>query len=435
MDALLDFENYAKVAMPSALVEQYSPIHFHAPTVAGAAAPTVALTPKIERMIAEHKPCVVSVSGGKDSMAVALAVRDYLDAVGHKGPRVLMHADLGVVEWKDSLPSCERLAAAMGWELVTVRRAAGDMLDRWRGRWAANVKRYAALDCVTLILPWSTPALRFCTSELKSGVMASEMKKMFPGQDVLSVSGIRHEESSSRAKMPIAQVNTRMQRKDSTGVTWNAIIHWSIQQVFDKIAASGLTLHEAYTRYNMTRVSCAFCIMSNEGDMVNAASCEDNQQLYRDMVDLELASGFGFQGSRWLADVAPHLLTPQQLERVALVKGCARRRVVLEKGIPKHLLFTKGFPTAMPTHEEAKLLADVRVQVSQLVGIEIGFTEPEAIMQRYADLMRAKAAQEAGGITTAKAVVEAFAEQMGEENTSDAEAAEGVRTLRERLCG
>ena len=41
----------------------------------------------------------------------------------------------------------------------------------WLSRWAANVARYANLECVKLILPWSTAAQRFCTAELKSAVI------------------------------------------------------------------------------------------------------------------------------------------------------------------------------------------------------------------------------------------------------------------------
>ena len=37
----------------------------------------------------------------------------HLDRIGHTGPRLLIHADLGSVEWRDSLPTCERLAARL----------------------------------------------------------------------------------------------------------------------------------------------------------------------------------------------------------------------------------------------------------------------------------------------------------------------------------
>ena len=118
----------------------------------------------IDLALAGHAPVYVGVSGGKDSQALAYRVREHFDAIGHAGVRALIHADLGRIEWRDSAPVCERLAERLGWELVTVRRPSGDMVDRWLSRWAANVERYRTLSCVKLIMPWSSAAQRFCTS-------------------------------------------------------------------------------------------------------------------------------------------------------------------------------------------------------------------------------------------------------------------------------
>ena len=70
----------------------------------------VATTPELDTLLAANAPVAIGVSGGKDSTAVALATYEHLDRIGHTGPRVLVHADLGEVEWADSLPACERLA-------------------------------------------------------------------------------------------------------------------------------------------------------------------------------------------------------------------------------------------------------------------------------------------------------------------------------------
>lgn len=76
----------------------------------------------------------IGVSGGKDSQAAAVATFAHLDRIGHTGPRILIHADLGSVEWKDSLPVCERLAAIHGTELVIVRRKQGGLMEQWETR-------------------------------------------------------------------------------------------------------------------------------------------------------------------------------------------------------------------------------------------------------------------------------------------------------------
>lgn len=351
---------------------------------------SVATTPEVDQLLAAQ--CVVAqgISGGKDSAALALAVAKHLDAIGHKGPRVLVHSDLGRVEWKDSLPACERLAKYLGWELIVLRRNAGDMLARWEGRWANNVARYEALSCVKMILPWSTPSMRFCTSELKSNLIASALRKRFPTHHVLNVVGIRREESPNRSKMPVAARNPMVARRGFIGMTWNAIIEWPVQDVWAEIAESGVPAHEAYERYGSSRVSCVYCIMSSGADLLAAVGCEDNHDVYRSMVELEAESTFAFQGARWLADVAPHLLGDDLAKRVAHAKAMAIVRQQAEAELPKHLLFTKGWPEGLPTPQEAELIASVRRRVNAALGLSSQFLDADSVMQRYSELLAAK---------------------------------------------
>jgi hypothetical protein len=59
--------------------------------------------------------------------------------------------------------------------------------------------------------------------------------------------------------------------------------------------------------------------MSAEADLRAAAGCIDNQAIYVEMVELEAASTYGFQGHRWLADAAPHLLPAALRDRMCEV--------------------------------------------------------------------------------------------------------------------
>ncbi len=355
----------------------------------------VATTPEVQGLLVNGGAVAVGVSGGKDSQACALAVSKHLDEMSHRGPRVLVHADLGRTEWKDSGPTCERLAAALGWELMVVRRKAGDMLDRWEARWASSVKRYAELSCVKLILPWSTPQMRFCTSELKVDQISAALKKRFPGLPIINASGIRREESPTRSRMPVAAPMAKLQRKGLPGMTWNPIIEWSIADVWQSIRDAGLQPHEAYARYGVSRVSCAFCIMSAEADLRAATGCRDNDDLYRAMVGLEARSTFAFQGSRWLADVAPALLGAELAALVSRSKAAALARVQVESEIPAHLFYTAGWPTAMPSREESEVIASVRRRVANLVGIDAQCTTGEGVRERFAELMAARALEAA----------------------------------------
>lgn len=374
----------------------------------------VSVTPEISALLKNNAPVAVGISGGKDSSAVALRLHDYLNEIGHVGPRLLVHSDLGVVEWKDSLPVCEKLAARLGWEFVVVRRAAGDLMDRWEKRWNNNVERYQSLSCVKVILPWSTPSMRFCTSELKTDIICAELKCRFPGQPILSVTGIRHAESAQRAKMPCVQAQPKLttKNKGTLGWNWNPIIEWPTEDVYTYLAEKKELLHEAYTCYGCSRVSCAYCIMSAGDDLVAATTCEDNHDLYRRMVELEISSTFAFQGSRWLGDVAPHLLTGDMANRLAHAKKAAEVRVQAELKLGAHLLYIKGWPIAVPTMEEAELLAEVRREVGLALGLVLQYTDAESIRDRYADLMRINEIKQAAKNKKGSSLVEEEAEEQ-----------------------
>lgn len=349
----------------------------------------VVTTSEIDALLRGGSPVAMGVSGGKDSVVAAFETCAHLDAIGHTGPRKLVHSDLGSVEWKDSLPTCERLAHRLGLELIVVRRAAGGMMERWETRWERNVERYARLSCVKLILPWSTPSMRFCTSELKTAVICRELVRRFPGQTIVSVSGIRRSESPKRNKSPIAKVQKKLTSVThrTSGVDWNPILDYQTTDVFACMAARGFAPHEAYTAYDMSRVSCVFCIMQNEADQRNATTCPDNHDIYRTQVGLEVRSTFAFQGDRWLGDVAPHLLDQTTRDALEDAKRRAARRTEIESRIPDPLLYERGWPKVMPTFVEAVMLAEVRVAIGALVGIDVDCTTPEAVIARYAELM------------------------------------------------
>lgn len=351
----------------------------------------VARDPVIDTALAGHAPVYVGVSGGKDSQALAYRVQAHLDGIGHAGPRALIHSDLGRIEWRDSAPVCERLAERLGWELVTVRRPAGDMLDRWLSRWAANVERYRTLSCVKLIMPWSSASQRFCTSEMKSQVLARAMRARHPTGPVVSAVGLRWQESTARARQPVAKSDTLLTRARGIGLSWNAIVHWQRQDVLDYIGQRGGVLHEAYRIYGSSRVSCAFCVLASRGDLQAAARCEGNAAVYRELVRLEARSTFSFQAGYWLGDVASALLDPALRAQLLEAKERAAQRQAAEAEIPAHLLYEAGWPVCMPTPAEARHLASVRRRVAEAVSLQLQCTDAEAVSARYGELIQRKA--------------------------------------------
>lgn len=350
----------------------------------------VALNSDVESLIANDAPVAIGVSGGKDSQAAALATFHYLDAVGHAGPRILVHADLGSVEWKDSLRICEELADHLKCDLVIVRRKAGGLMERWESRWLSSKTRYETLSTVTLVPCWSTPDMRFCTSEQKTHVIVAELKRRFKGQQIVNVTGVRREESRNRARMPVSDM-------DKTGriLNWRPIIDLTVDEVFAMIDASGLHPHPAYRIFGMSRVSCRYCIMSNLADMMAASNQEESHNLYRQMVQLEIDSGFAFQGARWLGDIAPHIQPAEMREALHLAKHKAQLRKEIESTITKPMLYVKGWPTRMLTDDEAEILAAARSKVSTLYGFASKHLTVDSIHERYAALLEEKARKEA----------------------------------------
>ncbi|WP_439604520.1 phosphoadenosine phosphosulfate reductase domain-containing protein [Shinella sp.] len=335
----------------------------------------IATDPIVDAALARNAPVAIGVSGGKDSQAAAIATIAHLDRIGHSGPRLLVHADLGIVEWKDSFPVCERLAKQLGVELLVVRRAAGDLMDRWEAR-------CTSLSTVTLVPCWSTPKMRFCTSEMKTHVIRAALKRRFGSVPLVNVTGVRRQESSARATCTIAQTDA-----SSSHIAWRPIADWVVEDVFSTIEATGLEPHPAYGQFGMARVSCRFCIMSSIADLTAASRQDESHDLLRRMVTLECESGFAFQGARWLGDVAPAVLGAELRRRLLEAKARARQRAAIEARITKDMLYVKGWPTRMLSDDEADTLSLVRGQITALYRFDARIISRTEIQARYAELI------------------------------------------------
>ncbi len=199
--------------------------------------------------------------------------------------------------------------------------------------------------------------------------------------------------------MPVSAVEPRLHRKDYAGATWNPIIEWSIDQVFAEIQQTGLSVHEAYTKFGSSRVSCAFCIMSSGHDLLASSSCAENREVYVAMTELEAVSSFAFQGTRWLADVAPQLLPATLISQIERAKQIAEARRAVEAEIPDHLLYVKGWPVAIPSPKEADLIASVRTRISTMFKLDANCLNGESVLARYAELMEMKRVKDRASIT------------------------------------
>jgi 3'-phosphoadenosine 5'-phosphosulfate sulfotransferase (PAPS reductase)/FAD synthetase len=360
----------------------------------------VATDEAVMKAIADQAVIVINLSGGKDSTVAGHSVMALLDAHGHpREKRIAIHADLGRAEWRSTASVVEAVSSKLGLELLVVRRGAGDMVARWEVRFSNALARYAALETYNLIGPWSQANKRFCTAELKAQVIGPELARRYRGQQVVQVIGIRREESTGRSKTPISAPDTRFAKpgnKHGTSMMmWNPLIHWPVDDVFACHQENELPLHEAYTEYGSSRLSCAFCVLASIRDLRAAASAAGNVELYLHLVGMEASSTFSFQPERWLGDVAPALLSPGLAADLERAKVDAARRREIEAAMPEGLRYVKGWPVRVPTWEEAAAIVTARSEILRRHGQEDRYSSPRLVVDRFEELLALKAGKQA----------------------------------------
>jgi 3'-phosphoadenosine 5'-phosphosulfate sulfotransferase (PAPS reductase)/FAD synthetase len=246
--------------------------------------------------------CLLNSSGGKDSQAMLTDVVEAADAQGVPRDRLLVvHADMGRVEWPGTRELAERQAAAYGLRFVTVARGQ-DLLDQVVTRRetldaeAAELEvkaqelaaaglhelaERAAEDAAKkLATPaWPSSTARYCTSDHKTSQvaklmtrLAAEYREANPGAGpirILNCLGIRRDESPARAKkQPLGPDPATNSRRKVT--RWLPIFFRSESWVWATIERSGLPYHPAYDA-SVPRLSCVFCVLAGQRELVIAA--------------------------------------------------------------------------------------------------------------------------------------------------------------------
>ena len=271
-------------------------------------------------------------------------------------------ADLGRIEWPGTIEHSRALCTHLPIKLVVVRRQKGSLIDRWDERRQVLVEQQVAIapkEVSTVkeaITPekeggkpfWSSSAARYCTKELKTAEVNRYLRR-FPS--VVCAVGIRAEESSSRAKKPSFQVRNdiatvslkssrglnakeqeqwaegaiiRWEGSDRTGrlaLTWNAILDWPLEQVWETLGTSeeelesrrslyrskditaalrGWPAHWAYVSGN-SRLSCSMCVLASAADIRNGA--EHNPSVWLELATMEVQSSWSFQQGKWLSEL------------------------------------------------------------------------------------------------------------------------------------
>jgi 3'-phosphoadenosine 5'-phosphosulfate sulfotransferase (PAPS reductase)/FAD synthetase len=275
-----------------------------------AALPPLAFTDEIRAELAAGAVLAVGISGGKDSQALLTAVVREHRANRWPGELFAIHADLGRAEWEQTLPHCQALCDRLGVRLVVVRREKGDLVDRWQER----LEKLAGTGKPF----WSSAQARYCTSDMKRGPIDKYLRQ-FPR--VISVEGIRADESTARAKKPVSEVRDQITTRERRAFTWNPLLYWNKEDVWaacgtshfdlqrrqslyregrEEAALSGWPCHPAYV-FGNERLSCALCVLASKNDLVNGA--KHNPALYQTLVAMEERSGFSFRADLALSSL------------------------------------------------------------------------------------------------------------------------------------
>ncbi|KAA1053783.1 phosphoadenosine phosphosulfate reductase family protein [Azospirillum argentinense] len=275
----------------------------------------------------------LSISGGKDSQAMLNLLTRHPQRSLWSGKMLVLHADLGRMEWRETAATVERQAHDAGLELVVVSRPKGDLLERMKSemrRTAPEGKPF-----------WPTATKRYCTAEAKRDQLVKVHRRL--GGVVIAAQGIRAEESPRRAKAQVVTVERRATSKrirdlspaealaerkpeERLVLNWLPIFGVLIADVWAACdtsvfeleqrralyrayretgdaallaaALDGWTAHAAYV-FGSSRLSCALCVLASRQDLETGAI--HNPALFAELLAMERESGFSFQPNLRLA--------------------------------------------------------------------------------------------------------------------------------------
>lgn len=248
-----------------------------------ALAPAPAAVPQqVRELIARGALFVVNHSGGKDSQAMYLLLRQHVPA----SQLAIVHADLGAVEWAGAIGHILSTTTGEPLHVCKARRTLLEMIEQ-RGM-------------------FPSPKQRQCTSDLKRGPIEKLVRGLTRERQakgvaswglVVNCMGMRAQESTGRKKLSPFRLSTRNSKAGREWYDWLPIHVWTETQVFAAIEVAGQKPHVVYS-LGMKRFSCVFCIMASEEDLKTAARLAiehpellNDPHLYRKYIGLERSTG------------------------------------------------------------------------------------------------------------------------------------------------
>lgn len=255
---------------------------------------------------------LVNSSAGKDSQAMLDYVARLAAEAGVSDRIIVVHCDLGRVEWEGTRELAAEHAAHYGFAFEVVSRPQGDLLTQVE-------QRKASLDAAGKDSPpWPSSAARWCTSQHKTGQVTKLMTALVKLASldrkarILNCLGIRADESPARAKKdefgPDAATWSQAPKDGQPGKPhslrtvdrWLPIFDWDTCQVWERIGQAGTRHHWAYDE-GMPRLSCCFCVLASRSSLVRSAQL--NPALAAEYVAVEVRVGSRFTAKASMAEI------------------------------------------------------------------------------------------------------------------------------------
>lgn len=218
----------------------------------------------------------VSHSGGRDSQAMLALLKRY-DLL-HKA--VIVHADLGEMEWEEMKPWIETISFGLP---VHVVRAEMDFFQL--------VRKYMRLP---------SGRQQFCTDFLKTQPIKEFIHQYMYDRGLktaINATGMRAQESPRRAKKNpfclskgkgTSEMHMVQKHSEHTIYDWMPIFHYLHEEVGEEIALAGQKEHRIYSE-GFSRLSCVLCVNGRIGEHQEAA--RRRPELARKMAQLEREVG------------------------------------------------------------------------------------------------------------------------------------------------
>ena len=229
---------------------------------------------------------VVSMSGGKDSTALAIV------ALERNTPNLrFVFADTGH-EHAQTYEYIEYLRGALGVEIETVRADFTHAIEHKRktigGKWrddgvpeekiqrALNVMRPTGnpfLDMCMVAGRFPSTRARFCSRQLKHDPIQILIDDLMKGaQAVISWQGVRADESHARRNLPERDIEFGTWEPEPAGLLiYRPIIAWTVEDVFAAHRRAGIEPNPLYAQ-GMGRVGCMPCIHARKSELREIAA-------------------------------------------------------------------------------------------------------------------------------------------------------------------